>query len=210
MPAQIAASIILLVMVAFSGLFAAAAFKLGPMASVFDAPTAQPLTPPSGFPVDQMPAPLPDVGSAFSTTARIIGGFGVVIGLLAIYGLLYIWRSGVWLEGTLVTRRGVLISRRADLTTAEVRMGVEQWTTTQQTAMYRTYTTYRVPALVISARRGVGSFKVPLRGRGLNLLPDWQLAALAGALAYNRGPDPARAHAIGAHLHGLSRDPLAY
>jgi hypothetical protein len=51
---------------------------------------------------------------------------------------------------------------------------------------------------------------MPLRGRGLDLLPEPQLAALATAVGSNRGPQADRARAIAAFLRELSEDRLAF
>lgn len=210
-PMQVAATFILLIMIGVISLVALAGFSFGPLASMFTNPTPQ--APSLVLPTEALNHPLPqlpnvDIPGAVDTVGKVVGSIALAMGVLFLYLLLYLWRSGIWLEGTLVTRRGVLLSRRADLSTAVIRMGNQNYTTVHQSAMYRTYTTYRVQALVISAPRGAGKFKVPLRGRGLDLLPDWQLAALGAAVATNRGPDPARAHAIATYLYDLSRDPL--
>jgi hypothetical protein len=70
---------------------------------------------------------------------------------------------------------------------------------------------HRIPAIVARDRDTGRPVKIPLRGRGLDLLPRAELVALADALTVGRpaGPEHKAAHAIAERLRQLADDPLA-
>src|SRR4029078_8365278 len=103
---------------------------------------------------------LADAQSIFSTAASAIGLCGLPFILFALYLLLSIWRGGAWLDGTVLSRRGALLTRQADLAPAVVALGGYQYTQTHHHGTYDTRTVTRVPALVVSPVRGGRAFKL--------------------------------------------------
>jgi hypothetical protein len=152
------------------------------------------------------------------TPAGILGDFAVAlrtvplpVPLLALacllgglYALLYLWRATAWLDGTVVTKRGALLSRRADLASASVRLGSINRSSTSVNNNWRTTSSYNIPALVVTPPGRAVPLKIPLHGLGLRRLPASQLAALARAVGSNRGPHADRARAVGNYLRLLA------
>jgi hypothetical protein len=184
--------------------FAVAAVAFGVIAAATTGATgpttpADPGTDPSTAPfVTALPGiVLTALGCACALPFALGGGFV----------LLSAWRSGMWLDGTVVTAHGALVSRRVDLATATVRMaGI----TYRQGPPPRVRVLVQVPAVEATAPGAAKPVRIPLRDAGLNLLPAGELLALADALAANRGADADRAATIADHVRGLTTDPLAY
>jgi hypothetical protein len=128
---------------------------------------------------------------------------------VGLYLLVYAWRSASWLDGSVVSKRGAFLTGRADLATAEVRMGGIDHTRTHHHGVHEYRTVVRIPALVATDTASGKTVKVPLRGQGLDLLPPHELRALAGALSMNTSAGAERARAIAAHLTAIAADPLA-
>jgi hypothetical protein len=148
-----------------------------------------------------------DGASVFSFMAKAMGLCGLPFVLIGLYMIVYAWRSSAWLDGTVVSKRGAFLTRKADLATADVRMGGIDHTRTHHHGVREYRTVVRIPALVVTdSGRTV---KIPLRGQGLDLLPPTELQALAGALSLNTSASAERARAIAAHLNGIAMDPLA-
>jgi hypothetical protein len=186
---------------AFGGLlFAAVAWGVG---SLGDA-TAE------GFgnaPIADDPFGGMETTTAVSTVAKAFGLCGVPFVLIGLYMMAYAWRGAAWLDGTVVAKRGAILTRKADLAAADVRMGGIDHTRTHHHGVREYRTVVRIPALVVT--EGGRTLKVPLRGQGLDLLPPTELQALADALNRNTSVSAERARAIAAHLDGIARDPLA-
>lgn len=145
--------------------------------------------------------------SLFSTMAKLLGLCGLPFVLIGLYLIVYAWRHAAWLDGTVVAKRGAVLTRTADLATADVRMGGIDHTRTHHHGVREYRTVVRIPALVV-AENG-RTLKIPLRGQGLDLLPPSELQALAGALARNTSAGAERVRAIAAHLNDIAADPLA-
>ena len=109
-----------------------------------------------------------------------------------LYALLLLWRATAWLDGTVATKRGALLSRRADLARASVGLGsIDRSSTTHW---------YNIPAPVVTPPGRTLSLKIPLHGLGLRRLPASQLVALARAVGSNRGPHTDQTRAVGNYL----------
>jgi len=121
-----------------------------------------------------------------------------------LYTLLYLWRATAWLDGTVVVKRGALLSRRADLASASIRLGSINRSSTSVNNNWRTTSWYNIPALVVTPPGHTVSLKIPLHGLGLRRLPASQLAALARAVGANRGPRGDQARAVGNYLRLLA------
>jgi hypothetical protein len=117
-----------------------------------------------------------------------------------LYALLYLWRATAWLDGTVVTKRGALLSRRADLARASVRLG-----SINRSSTYVNTYWYSIPALVVTPPGRAVGLKIPLHGLGLRRLPASQLAALARAVGSNRGPHADQARAVANLLRLLAQ-----
>ena len=151
------------------------------------------------------------------TTAGILDDFAALrtaplpVRLLALacllgglYALLYLWLATAWLDGTVATKRGALLSRRADLASASVRLGSINRSTTYANSNWRTTHSYNIPALVVTSPGRTVPLKIPLHSLGLRRLPARQLASLARALGSNRGPHADQARAVGNYLQLLA------
>jgi hypothetical protein len=147
--------------------------------------------------------------SVFSAIVRAMGLCGLPFVLLGVYLLVYAWRSAIWLDATVVSKRGAFLTRRADLATAEVRMGNVSQSTSHHHGPHEYRTVIRIPALVATDAQTRRTVKIPLRGQGLDLLPPHELQALAAALSVNSSAGAERARAIAAHLNAVAADPLA-
>ena len=147
--------------------------------------------------------------SFFSTVVRAMGLCGLPFVLVGLYLLIYTWRNAIWLDGTVVSKRGAFLTRRTDLATADVRMGNITQSTSHQHGYHQYRTVVRIPALVANDAATGRTMKIPLRGQGLDLLPPHELQALAGALSANMSNGAERARAIAAHLSAVAADPLA-
>jgi hypothetical protein len=104
--------------------------------------------------------------------------------------------------------RGALITRSADLATADISAGATRY---HENRPGPYDVVHRIPAIVARDRDTGRPVKIPLRGRGLDLLPRAELVALADALTVGRpaGPEHKAAHAIAERLRQLADDPLA-
>lgn len=148
-----------------------------------------------------------ETASAISTVMKAFGLCGLPFVGLGLYLMVYAWRSAAWLDGTVAAKRGAFLTRRADLATADVRMGGIDHTRTHHHGAHEYRTVVRIPALVVT--EGGRTIKLPLRGQGLDLLPPTEFQALADALDRNTSASAQRARAIAAHLRGIAMDPLA-
>jgi hypothetical protein len=122
----------------------------------------------------------------------------------AVYTLLYLWRATAWLDGTVVTKRGAVLSRRADLARASVRLGSINRSSTSVNNGWRTTSSYSIPALVVTRPGRALPLKIALHGLGLRRLPASELAALARAVISNRSPHADQARAVGDYLYLLA------
>jgi hypothetical protein len=154
-----------------------------------------------------MDTPVDEGFSAMGWVAKAMGLCGVPFALGAVYLLLHTWRFQIRLDGTLLSKRGALLTRRADIATAEVNMAGFHYT---QRVSHDRRAVYRVAAVAVTDPASGRTIKVPLRGQGLDLLPPNQLRALADALDCNMSADPQRARGIAAQLRELASDPVAY
>lgn len=196
------------------------AFGLGQLGSSMGSVADQPFTGGDGGPFgdpgfDGLPVPdtepYEQAASLFTLAARLAGLMcGLPMVLIPAYVLLRIWRGATWLDGTVLTRRGVLLRRSVDLSTAGVgATGLDHVRSPDVPE-----TPLRVPGgapeLVLTEPRSGRTTRMSLRGEGVDLLPGMHLRALAGALATNRSPDAARARDIAALLRHLADNPSAY
>ncbi|NUR71674.1 MAG: hypothetical protein HOU81_12705 [Hamadaea sp.] len=203
-----------LVLIIGSTFFAAVALGIGSMADWMSSTADDPFGGNPVFPDEpgfETPD-MPDVSAPFDffkfvATAMAFLGIPFIVG--GLYLLVYTWRHGAWLTGTVVAKRGALLTRRADLATAEVSMGGVNYTQHHQHGVHDHRTIIRLPALVVTDPGTGKTLKIPLRGNGLDLLPPYQLEALASALEANTSAGAQRARAIGAHLRSVAGDPLA-
>ena len=139
--------------------------------------------------------------------ATAMGLCGLPFVFFGVYLFLHTWRFQIRLDGTLLSKRGVLLTRRAELTTAEVNMAGFHYS---QRISHDRRAVYRVAAVAVTDPAGGKTIKVPLRGQGLDLLPPHELRALADALDRNMSSDPQRDRGIAAHLRELASNPVAF
>lgn len=220
-PLKVLASVIALLFIGASGVFMILALGVGEVSKSAGNFADNPLVGGTGGPFDDpyfsnAPMPMPNTepfeqASSFVTLfTRLLSLCGIPFVLIGVYLLLHVWRNAAWLDGAAVTKRGALLSRRVDLTTAEVAMGGINYTQHHQHGLRDYQTLVRLPALALTEVSSGRTTKIPLRGQGLDLLPASQLSALADALDQNRSVSAERARAIAAHLRSLAADPLAY
>jgi len=219
-PLKALASAIFVLFVGGSLLFMAFAFGMSQVSDSMTGFADQPLVGGDGSNPFDDPAfsgmPMPNTepfeqASGFFTLAtRMMGLCGLPFVLIGVYGLLFVWRKAAWLDGTVYTSRGALLRRSVDLSIAEVSMAGVNYTQHHDHGMHHHRTTIRVPAVAATEVRSGRTTKIPLRGQGLDLLPGFQLRALADALDANRSASAERARAIAAHLRSLAADPLAF
>ena len=136
-----------------------------------------------------------------------MGLCGVPFVLLGIYLAIHTWRFEIRLDGMTLSKRGALTTRRIDVTHAGVNMAGFNYT---QRVGHDHRAVYRVAALAVTDPRTLKTIKVPLRGQGLDLLPPFQLRALADVLDRNLSADSQRARGIAAQLRMLASDPIAF
>jgi hypothetical protein len=129
--------------------------------------------------------------SGFVGTAFLVFGFCTVPFVLLLgYVVLSTLRRAAWLEGTIVTMRGAVTTKRVDLATAAVQGDSVTYRHSSAGGDGRSVV-YIVPALAARDRSTGTSIKIPLRGQGLKRLPSDQLRALAAAMMSRRQPsDP--------------------
>ncbi|MFI5496515.1 hypothetical protein [Actinoplanes sp. NPDC051859] len=127
---------------------------------------------------------------------RVIALIGVPVFLFGLYLALKAWRTAAWLDGTVVSVRGALTTRKVDLATAEVTAG--SYTLRRNTGTSRA-SIEQVPQLV-AREAGSRPVTIPLRGVGTPQLPEAELRALAAAL---RPGSP-----IARHLREMADDPF--
>jgi hypothetical protein len=203
MPFKLLGSVVALALVGGAVAFLLVAFVIGNQASALG----------SSFDPGGSNPDLPGVDNTAGFISSAFGLFGLCGIPFVLFGLgflLQLWRVGAWLDGTEVSYRNALWTRRADLATASVMMsGITYVHHHNDVGPFDRRTVIRVPALAVTAP-GRRPFKIPLRGQGLDLLPPDQLRALSDALLANTGPESARARAVGDHLRKLADDPLVY
>ena len=176
-PVKIFATFVVVIFVGIVLSIMAIAFGIGSAAnSMFEQP--------AGF-GDQ---PFDTVTTVTSGAAVLMGLCGVTFLLVGLYLLLSTWRAGAWLRGTVVSRRGALLTRCADLAVADVSMAGINYRQNHHHGSFNSHAVVRVPALAAVAPGATRPLKIPLRGQGLDLLPGGQLRALADALDANHGP----------------------
>lgn len=154
-----------------------------------------------------MDTPVDEGFTAFGWLTKAMSLCGVAFSLFAVYLLLHTWRFQMRVDGGTLSKRGVLLTRRTDLTTAEVNMAGFNYA---QRMSNDHRIVYRVAALAVTDPANGKTIKVPLRGQGLDLLPSHQLRALADVLDRNLSSDPQRARTIAAHLRELAADPIMF
>ncbi|HZM81993.1 MAG TPA: hypothetical protein VFC19_40250 [Candidatus Limnocylindrales bacterium] len=186
--------------------FAGLAFGMG---SFFDSWSIFAQDPFAGDPTAPaaLDSPVDDTFSAFGWVAKALGLCGIPFALAAVYLLLHVWRFQIRLDGAILSRRGALLTRRTDVTTAGVNMAGFNYS---QRVGHDHRAIYRVAALAVTDQRTGKTIKVPLRGQGLDLLPPYQLRGLADVLDRNRSADSQRARGIAAQLRELAADPIAF
>jgi hypothetical protein len=208
-------SVVAVFFIAFSMFFMAVAFGMGTFVDSVSQTATEPFGN-SGFD-DPFFGDTPDKAadsvqngfSLFSMMTKLMGLCGLPFALIGIFALLYVWRYGAWLDGTIVSKRGAFRTQRADLATAEISMGGINHAQDHHHGLREYQTTIRIPALVLTIAQTGRAMKIPLRGQGFDLLPASQLSALAAGLETNRSASAQRARAIGARLRSLAADPLA-
>ncbi|GAA1618598.1 hypothetical protein ACFQY4_03070 [Catellatospora bangladeshensis] len=158
-----------------------------------------------------VPGPAPDPGSSLAGGVSVIGLAGAACALLVIlvagYMVLRVWRTAAWLEGTVLTVRGALGSKTADLATSIVTGGSQLQAV--GTGEARSY--HRVQVLHAADPRSGVQLTLPLRGAGLAMLPAAQLTALADAITRGRPRTEATesSFVVAERLRDFARDPFA-
>lgn len=183
--------------------FAGLAFGIGGFFDNFSELTGEPASP--GEVAPDLPAG--EGFTAFGWVAKAMGLCGIPFVIGAVYLLLHSWRFQMRLDGDVLSKRGAFLTRRTDMTTAEVKMAGFNYS---QRISHDHRAVYRVAALAVTDPATRRTIKVPLRGQGLDLLPPQQLRVLADVLDRNRSSDPQRARGIAARLRELASDPIAY
>ncbi|MFI7597206.1 hypothetical protein [Actinoplanes sp. NPDC049681] len=128
---------------------------------------------------------------------RLIALFGVPFIFLGLYIALRTLRTAAWLDGTTVSVRGALRTKKIDLARAEVSGG-------SYTLRRNVGTSYasveRVPQLIARDPDSGRTVTIPLRGIGTAQLPSSELRGLADAM---RPGTP-----VAADLRKMADDPL--
>ncbi len=158
-----------------------------------------------------VPGPAPDPGFGIGDGFSVIGLGGAacatLVALFAVYFVLRVWRTGAWLDGTVLSVRGALGTKTCDLSTALVSGGTQL----QRVGAGDSRTLYRVQVLHAADPRSGVRITLPLRGAGLAMLPADQLTALAEAITRGRTRTEATesAFVVAERLHDYARDPFA-
>ncbi|MEV4415410.1 hypothetical protein [Catellatospora sp. NPDC049609] len=158
-----------------------------------------------------VPGPAPDPGSDIAAGISVIGlagaGCALLVSLVAVYFLLRVWRTAAWLDGTVLTVRGALSSKTADLSTSIVNGGSRL----QAVGAGDSRTLHRVQVLQVADPRSGVQLTLPLRGAGLAMLPAGQLTALADAITRGRSRTEATesSFVVADRLREFARDPFA-
>jgi hypothetical protein len=169
----------------------------------------------SPIPFDQLPPDLQHspAGSWWDSDGfglgpvRFIGLCGIPFALLGIYIVLRILRHSAWLDGTTASVRGALLTRSADLATADVTAGTMAYRRNRNTAHE---TVYRIPT-IIARDPGTGhKVTIALQNTALTALPPYELRALADAMTVGRSTDGrgADVHTIARQLRQMADNPL--
>jgi len=138
----------------------------------------------------------------------VIGLAGLVVGGgLALLGLFVgvRWlRAAAWLDGTVLRVRGAVRTRRVDLATADVTLGMVTHTSDDD-GIRRVR---RVPTLVARDPAGGRPVRLSLSGGGLDRLPPGDLRALADAVTAGRPVEQVDAWRVASNLHQMADNPL--
>ncbi|MEV4636286.1 hypothetical protein AB0J80_02945 [Actinoplanes sp. NPDC049548] len=110
---------------------------------------------------------------------RLIGLVGIPVFLLGLYIALKSVRTAAWLDGTVVSVRSALRTKKVDLATAEVSAG--SYTLRHHVGTPRASVEH-VPQIIARDPDSGRSVTIPLRGIGTPLLPEKELRALADAM----------------------------
>jgi hypothetical protein len=134
-----------------------------------------------------------DPSAGFASSAGAVGSIFTVFGFCAVpfallmgYIILLTLRRSAWLQGTTVTMRGALTTKRVDLSTAVVQGDTVSYRQHHTGPMANYVTVYSIPALAARDRRTGAKIKIPLHGQGLKRLPSDQLRALVNAMMSGR------------------------
>ncbi len=156
-----------------------------------------------------VPGPATDPGLAGGVSFIGLAGTAcaLVVVLFAGYFLLRVWRTAAWLEGDVLTVRGALGTKSADLSTSIVNGGSRLQAVGAGEA--RSY--HRVQVLNVADPRSGVQLTLPLRGAGLAMLPAAQLTALADAITRGRTRTEATesSFVVAERLRDFARDPFA-
>lgn len=158
-----------------------------------------------GLPPDALPPGVAVCTVPASAHVGAVGVMGLVVGggvaLLGLFVVVRSLRAAVWLEGTVLRVRGAVRSRRVDLATAEVTLGMVTHTGDEG---YR-----RVPTLQARDRAGGRPVRLSLSGGGgLDRLPPAELRALADAVTAGRPVSHGDAWQVATQLRQLADNPL--
>jgi hypothetical protein len=203
---QVLVVVIAVIGLAISGLFVAVAWLGGSLARSFlgnfDSTSSSPGDPSAG---------LAQSAGVVGTIFTLFGFCAVPFALLMLYLVLYTLRRSAWLQGTTLTMRGALSTKRVDLSTAEVQGDTVTYQERNYGGMSNYVTVYTVPALAARDRRTGTKIKVPLRGQGLKRLPSDELRALVNAMMYGRNqadPNYPTAAALADSMLSMAANPF--
>jgi len=133
---------------------------------------------------------------------------GLGLAGFATFGIVKVFRTAFWLEGTTVVLRGAFSTRRVNLATAEV--AGDAIVVTESTGHYTWRSVISSAVRARDARTGV-TIRIPVRTEGRGRLPSDELAAIADAIMAGRLAESAgytQAEVLARALHEMADTPF--